>query len=304
MQNIDSWDQEILALAGDVTELEREFCSEKYRERLVLFQKKAQLFEMQNQLEQWGARFRRLKDSALNLPPKAMAMLHWTEAIHTRVSGLYQKRSRLLGRRMWVQLIKARLTGGTPHANFSLQDKDLLEMASRRASLVKTESYLNDQLVAAEYTKKELTKKYQKLMALAANAEAAASLQSPLGRSFKESVESPGYRALESYFRWLTLPLRNTTFEEKQFQKIDQNFRTISQNLLELCRGLVLGERQTTRLVIGDNAMKKLKNDLNMIHELQQQLEFTSQQVISKTPPPAKPILVKKNISQVKRNGT
>ncbi len=298
------WDEDLQELGHNIASLELHINAAHRQEQKILLQKKSAVIRYQLAIEKISQKMQAIQKRKFNLPTKAQAIIFWSATLVEKSFTLYQRQSRLLGLKMWFELVHARLHGRVADRGSMIENNDLIDMAVREGNLKKTVNFLSDQLIKAKITRDKLTERFNSVQAMQANAQAAGSLQTSFGKNPSESFQNPRYLALVTYVKWLTATMRGTAEDEQRIQKIRSRINQKTDTVVSTCRDIILEEQGVSRFQLGDTALTRLQNNLDEIDHLQAEIERITERMMLKTPEEPSPILMKKKFKQATREAT
>lgn len=298
------WDEDIQSLTQNLAALELKINAAHRQEQKTLLQKKSAVMRYQLAIEKISQKMQAIQKRKFNLPAKSQAIIYWSATLVEKSFGLYQRQARVLGLKMWFELVHARLHGRVSQRGSMIENNDLIDMAVREGNLKKTVNFLSDQLIKAKITLDKLTERFNSVQAMQANSQAAASLQTVFGRNLSESLQNPRYVALVTYVKWLTASMRGTTDDEQRLQKLRSRINHKTETVVSACRDIILEEQGVSKFQLGDTALTRLQNNLGEIDQLQGEIERITTHMMLKTPGEPSPILMKKKFKQATREPT
>ena len=297
---VENWDMEARKVAGEVLAIEDDLRKLFKSEKAILIRKKVAIGHYQVVFDQLVEKFQRFARKKLPLTQRQAAVLHWGAVLSDKTMTFYKKRARFLGHFMWLHLIKARLTGGGPNPQLLVDDNDLLELALRKNQLFESEKFLTDQLVKLENIKRALHYRYEKDQAIHMNIEASGTLQGRIGDDLADALSNPSYRALERFFKRMSLTVRERSHKETEIEALGKLIIDETDRLVLTCRDLIL---KPSGRPIANDRLQRLEGTLRTIERMQTQMIELSEDVMSFSPPQAHPIFLKKSRNRATRGG-
>ena len=237
----------------------------------------------------------RLARSKMPLTQRAKAIIHWGHVIADKTMKLYQRKSVYWDMTMWQKLIRSRLSDDGTSCNVSIEDHDLIGMATKLDLLKQTESRLGAQLVELKARKKQLDDERKTITTKLSNINAARSLQAGPASGIRHKItENPIYVSLKSYVNWLTLPLRTFSDEERRFQENYKESIKKTQSTLSYCRNLALADLdRNPSKAQNPEELAKLKEELTHIDRLHANMELSIDRIFRQKIPQPRPVIKK-----------
>ena len=107
----EKWDQELWQIAANLTKLEEQFFDQAKAGVYALHKKQKSVLDHQRSLHSILVSLKEIAATKSSLSPRHAAIVKHGTKIAARALELFESRSELTGRIMWVNLIRYRFTG-------------------------------------------------------------------------------------------------------------------------------------------------------------------------------------------------
>ena len=291
------WDLELAAIARELATLSATYGRTRLTAHKTLMLRRIGVMQAQLRLERLAARLAAAVRKEPLLLPRERALLHGARLYAEKLPQEIALTARLQSRQLWLQLIRARMSGPQVSGLGDLSGDDLVALAIRHDQAQKTERYLRDAVTKLAQKQRQLTERYQQLAVVDANSTAAQTLGQRLGASLNAGVGHPTITTLE---RWLKVvasrtPSRTTTERGlASADALEEGLRRAS----DLAQGLAARQRETATSPPPKRQVDRLGAALAQLDELQEEARLAYEQIMQAAPMSAQPILVRGGVRQ------
>jgi len=264
------FDKELSQLEADVRAVHADHSPFGTASKTDLVGLKVKIIKSQMAIDRDLDRILSVASQDLLLLPQAHTLVHWAGVMRDRFKTYLTLQSKTLSRRLWLKLIRSRLGDLSDSQSLTFDPDDLVDLALRRSTLVKSEKILTNSLISLSAERKKLGNQYIETAVARANIEAAGSLQARLGVTLSHALRNPTVKALGTLLSQSSMPKTKTSvdwnpFREKSYDAL-KHCRDILTNMLS---GRAPGERSLRRFAETMNQLEELeaetKEDANRI---------------------------------------
>ncbi len=179
--HMQAWDANLAAVFDDMTAIKSFQLDSTQKERLALISLKVGIFQLQGRLAQLLDRISDLTPQQNLVPTRQRAFLYWSITFANKVRAYYAEQVTVLGKEMWLNLVRARVPGDTGQDSLDFSDDNLVELSLRFSHLQATQQHLQNFIIELQQQQAKLRHRYQDISAARANREAACSMHANFG---------------------------------------------------------------------------------------------------------------------------
>lgn len=295
------WDGELFKVTSELDNVEKLIRFELRPEKQIYWNLKVSVFQMQNYLGRVLARITNLSERRLALPTNERTLTHWAAVYAERVNTYYQKFAHVYGKKMWINLLKSRLSGSVQRNDLNFTDQDLIEMSMQRNRLQQLEKQLQRHRINLETKKGELQTRYLEQNTAIENRNAARSMHARYGQSLQEASSHPSIVGFQKLLGLLSKTMRSKTQSGQHVEAIARKVRNDVDSVIDVCRNQIFEEIRYPKQRRGNSCVNTLKGSLRKIEDLEQNISEASK-LLMRNPNDAHPILVKNNLNRGRLN--
>lgn len=288
------WDSQFQDLTKELEELEAPFQAMGVSKNIEILQKNSAILQYQNAIESTLESLAFYKNRSENLPPKLRSITSWSLKIASQISLTLNKRASLLGRSLWISLIRQR--AGVHHQeNMVISDMDIMEYATKQLALKNRESELNKELISLSKAKKTLHQQYERFKAQESVKQASLSTQP---ESLRKEENLLAYQCLSQFINNLSTTTRATTPLEKSFQDKQKDLVKGTNEVMSQCESMIKDDISATKFMVTPSQISEINNKIKELEILKKEIITLKQDIFSKQPTPLRPIMVKNTKNQ------
>jgi|GEM_PF-3598088 len=317
------WDREIEGLSDEIATLKNIARKFTRPDKAPLIAKKASILQSRINVTAAVERMISWSKRGYQLGPKEQTLVHWAAIYATNLRKFNEERARLWSRMLWVRLIQARI--GNRNGSWSLSGvvgrgggigsrgrgggtamgtDELVSLAVRYTNLSETEVQLRQALESLKARQHDLLARYSRLGIADANRNASGSLQARLGVDYEDAMRSAPARALSEFVDQLSAPVHHDASEDAWMSKVNREFGTSTQSVLDQCRNMVLTmfcPPERAEADKGQRSIKSLKEAIKKLETLEQEGVEVERKAQRHPPPVARPKMVQNKRIQAKK---
>ncbi len=289
--NLSQWDQETKCIGSQLDSVYQRYLSTHSIQKRVLLNIKNSIINLQGQLSINIERLSHAVKRKPMLPPRQRSLVHWAGIYAENAQRFYSKKIEVLGKNLWLQLIRSRMPGMSHAHGLPFTDEHLVEISLRYRQLKEIEHQLKNEIHALNTQKQELIHQYNDQKTISANRESANTLNLSFGRNPQDSLKHPILIRIKSVLQRI-FQAGNLNPQFSYLREQQRNADKLSKKVLQDCRTLVLQDLETPNQQPSPSTITHYQQSLTRIQELEQQL-LDANRLLSQNPPPIHPILVK-----------
>ncbi len=280
------WDHELAAMELEIASLAQSSGHGPRTARRDLLSRKTTALRAAARLERVLKALEQLTAKELLLLPREKALFHWTKTYAERLRAHAARRGDVMTKNHWLRLVRARLAIGVARVDGISVGDDLVGLSIRKASLGKTETYLDGQLTLVKKEQRRLVEAYHELAVEHANREASRALGARLGETWDDARESPILRGLADFLAELTAGVRGDAAASR-FLAVHGRYAQKSATMMSFCRDLVLGKARGG----AERTDERLRRAVRQLSDLEDEVQVAYAEIRAARLPEARPVL-------------
>ncbi len=249
------WDEQLQTLHTDIVEQSTNLMQVKNFADKDAIEAKLALLQFQNFLDRCVERIEAMAGRKGELPTRERTLLHWAQIYSVKVRTYYETQVRAWLKLMWLRLIESRLATDPKPTISMLSDDQLLNLATKQQRLAQTEDQLSDKLLHLNIAKHDMHQRYDTLMTISANRQAAVCMQARLGKNPDEAASNPVLVSTGLLLRRLAHRVFAPRAELMELQTYERQIEEQSHSVVAKCRSLALD------VLRHQSALQRQKND-------------------------------------------
>lgn len=283
--SMQDWDEELSRVAAEAQRLAAASAEVRKVRRRTLVSSQMRCDQAQIRLALAFERISRLVTKDLLLLPRERAVIHWGRIYAERATAHMEMLGKVLSKNLWLKLVRVRAGG-------LIEGDDLVGLSVRQANSAKTERYLEEALKSLRSSRASLVASYHELAVEKANKEAAACMAGRLGLTPEDAAQSPTSAALTSFFMHLTAGVRGDA-AARRFFDLHERYASRTQNLMSLCRSVLLGRTKDPSHVPSPKALSRFQSSLRQLGDLESGVRAAYGTIVQDAAPPVRLVFVK-----------